>query len=243
MPGYATGLSPWRDMWFWPGRQGSTGTDIPIVLTFHLWCLEAPNPPKRKQEKDFAWTDPELIQNRQLWNLESAPWSGSLYSQPWLHMAAPPFPHLRTVLLLMVVHIPAEVAGCCRSIPTVSVGKGKPRDPNLLGKKPPKVGDFTQTEGYTDSVHPLWRSYQGNSFPYDLFWESQSPKKAARYLHKQVSYSKKQQTAGLRSSSYIRGYTINRFCLISRGWIWMVRQNIVFNHPRKCWRIFSEGFL
>ena len=54
----------------------------------------------------------------------------------------------------MFVHIPAVVAVCSRGIPSASAGKGKSRDPHLLGKKQ-KVGELTVTEGYTDSVHPL----------------------------------------------------------------------------------------
>lgn len=58
-------------------------------------------------------------------------------------------PHLCMVLLLTFAPIPAVVAICSRSIPSASAGKGKPRDPHLLGKKQ-KVGELTGTEGHTD---------------------------------------------------------------------------------------------
>lgn len=127
------------------------------VLTLHLWYLEAPNSPRWKKEKDFGWTGPG---NRESWSPESALWSRNLYSQSWLHMAAPHLPQL------------------C----TASAGQGMP-ETHVFWEKKQKVGELTGTEGYTDSVHPLWRSYQGNSFPYDLFWETWSPRKAARYNH------------------------------------------------------------
>lgn len=235
MPSYAARLSSCRNLWFWVGRQGSTGTaTLTVQCLDSLWRLEAPNPPGRKQEKDFAWIESG---NRQPWSLGSALWS-RICSQPWLHIAAPHLAHRCSVLLLTFVHVPAEVAVCWdMQPPSASAGKGKPRDPHLLGRKQ-KVGELAGTEGYTDSVHPLWRPYQGNSFPYDLFWETWSPRKAARYSLRQVSYPKQQQSAaGLRGSSYIGGYKMSHFCLISRGRSWMVRQNrALFNHPRNVGR-------
>lgn len=69
-------------------------------------------------------------------------------------MAVPHVPHFSTVLLLTFVHIPAEVANCSKSTPSVFAGKGKPRDLHLLGKEQ-KAGELTGAEGYTDSVHSL----------------------------------------------------------------------------------------
>lgn len=132
-------------------------------------------------------------------------------------MAVPHIPHFSTVCCWHLGTSQQRWPTAAEALLQSLLVRESPRDLHLLGEKQ-KLGELAGAEGYTDSVHPLWRLYQGNS---SFLWSLMVSKEGSK-----VSNPEQQQTApGWRSSFYIGGYKMSHSWLISRGWSWMVRQN------------------
>lgn len=133
----------------------------------------------------------ELVLGTKDWNIRSALWSRSLCSRPLLHMAVLHIPHFSTVLLLTLVHLPAEAANCSRS--TLQ---------SLLVRESPETCILVSLQGLRDTLIQCIHCEDHTKkilLPYDFL---RSPRKVARSIHKHVSNPEQQQTApGLRSSS------------------------------------------